>query len=169
MSRVLISYGPDGRPTLIHFNVGTTDPVWARLPFNPTNKTFSESDPLTIQLRQWEATNGAINLSDRAPSPQTPDLDWKQFRRTMWPNAGFRRMVKDSTDKDSVVDLKVAAGIATEDWMWLKLLWDACVDGLAVKPTAAEITSWNAVVNGARVGTIPAPFTFGSDGKLVLQ
>lgn len=166
---IRISYNLEGKPQLVNFLLRGS---YLELPFNPTTKTINwrqQDQELKTAFEQWVGSGGVLDLSDRAPSPQTPALDWKQFRKGMMPNAGFRRMTRDSADKESVVDLKIAAGIGTEEWTQLKSLWDACVDGLVIKPTAAEITSWNAVVNGARIGTAPAPFIFGSDGKLVLQ
>lgn len=169
MSRLLISYGADGKPALVHFNRGTqTEPIWARLPFNPANKTFTESDRFVQEMRAWQSEGNAVDLSDRASTPQAPGLDWKKFRRTMLTNAGFRRMTRETANKDDVIDLKVAAGIGGDDWDLLKVMWDSCVDGLTVKPTAAEIAAWNTIAANSKLEGSRQPFNFGADGKLVL-
>jgi hypothetical protein len=59
-------------------NLGQVDSVnrifdGASLPFNYQNKTFDESDPLVIELRQWESQNGALDLGDIPPEPE-PEL-----------------------------------------------------------------------------------------------
>lgn len=41
------------------------------LPFDSLTKTFDETDPLTIALREWEASKGALDLSDRPIEPQS--------------------------------------------------------------------------------------------------
>jgi hypothetical protein len=43
----------------------------ASLPYDPITKTFDESNPLTISLRQYEAINGALDLSDHPVAPLT--------------------------------------------------------------------------------------------------
>lgn len=43
----------------------------ASLLFDPQTKTFDESDPLTIELREWEAENGALDLGDHPVDPLT--------------------------------------------------------------------------------------------------
>jgi hypothetical protein len=43
------------------------------LSYNSQDKTFDESDHLTIALREWEAENGKLDLSDRPIDPISLD------------------------------------------------------------------------------------------------
>ncbi|MGL5876232.1 MAG: hypothetical protein ACRC2V_00360 [Xenococcaceae cyanobacterium] len=47
----------------------TQDGIKFPLSFNPVDKTFDESHPRTIALREWEKENGSLDLSDRLPEP----------------------------------------------------------------------------------------------------
>lgn len=49
------------------------DPFGSSLIFDPGTKTFDETDSLTIALRQWEAENGKLDLSDRPIEPLSLD------------------------------------------------------------------------------------------------
>lgn len=103
-----------------------------------------------------------INLINKGISTETL-VDWKQFRRGMWADAGFKRLTKDTSDRESKEDLKIAAAVGTTDWGWIKTLWDACVDGLTTKPTSTEINRWKTITSAASM-----PFSFGTDGKMIL-
>lgn len=50
---------------------GATVPIW------------DEADPLTVDLREWEAVNGALDLSDRPPPPKEKPPDYKRFYADM--------------------------------------------------------------------------------------
>lgn len=44
----------------------------ASLPYNSQSKTFDETHPLVLELRQWEQNSGTpLDLSDRTPQFQT--------------------------------------------------------------------------------------------------
>lgn len=62
---------------IFYNDLGVVDAVnsldGATLPYDTTDKTFDESDPLTIALRSWEQVNGKLDLSDRPVEPQTLD------------------------------------------------------------------------------------------------
>lgn len=47
--------------------------VWSEIPLDPNTLQFDELHPLTIELRQWEKVNGAIDLS-KPPPPPEPDV-----------------------------------------------------------------------------------------------
>ena len=57
--------------------VNAVNRIWdgASLAYNWQTKEFDETDPLTIELRQWEQENGALDLSDFPPDPQPEPSD----------------------------------------------------------------------------------------------
>ncbi len=50
------------------------DGIWHNVPYNSDTYTFNESDPLTQELRQWEAVNGALDLPLPPPPPNVSGL-----------------------------------------------------------------------------------------------
>jgi hypothetical protein len=63
--------------TIYRNNLGQVDAINAlsgsSLVFDPLTKTFDESHPNTIALREWEKENGTLDLSDRPVDPITLD------------------------------------------------------------------------------------------------
>lgn len=51
------------------------------LPYNAQSKTFNESHPLTIELRQWEQDRGTpLDLSDHPPDVvPPPEPNWSEL------------------------------------------------------------------------------------------
>lgn len=54
-------------------SLGKVDAV-NRRPDGATVPIWDETDDLTIELREWEATNGALDLSDWAVVPEVPEV-----------------------------------------------------------------------------------------------
>lgn len=167
MSLFIIGYTNAGKVASVNFNRGIGgSPMWASLPFDSNSKTFvakNEMDQLILSEAQ-SSSEWPLTLSDRPPTPEISQPDWKKFRRGMWPDAGYRRLVRDTSDKEGRIDLKIAAGVGTDDYTWLKMLWDSCVEGLTNKPSTTEISSWNILASSAAM-----PLSFGADGKMLLS
>lgn len=71
----------------------------ASLPYNYQTKTFNESHPLVIELRQWEQETGTpLDLSDHPPDPvPPPELNWSELLNAMNNAALFTRIYASST------------------------------------------------------------------------
>lgn len=50
-------------------------PDGASLFYYPQTREFDELDPMTVELREWEAENQPLDMSDHEPDPPPPDDD----------------------------------------------------------------------------------------------
>lgn len=141
----------------------------ASLPYNPQTKTFDESHPLTQKLREWETTNGTIDLKDLPiESPVLATPNWEIFRFYIITNSAYNRIRLSTlgTPADLAgTRLESMAAIATEDWELVASQWQILLSYALPqdRPSAEEIEQWQRIASGASM-----PFTFTALGAIVL-
>jgi hypothetical protein len=103
--------------TINYDNLGKVESIYTQveemhlpLPFNPQSQTFNENDPLVIALREWEAENGELDLSDREPDP-LPEVIGYRINQLL---PSDRNIPRDRFPEDINYNTELVIGLTTK-------------------------------------------------------